>query len=45
MSKDSSLKEMLRRWRALREQGKPLSAEELSAGCPELVDVVRGEEG
>jgi serine/threonine-protein kinase len=41
MAKPSSVDELVLRWQELREEGQALSAEELCAGCPELLDDLR----
>ena len=41
MAESASLSELVLRWQELREQGRPVSAEELCAGCPELLDALR----
>jgi tetratricopeptide (TPR) repeat protein/serine/threonine protein kinase len=41
MAKEYSVSELLLRWQGLRDQGQIISAEELCAGCPELLDDLR----
>src|SRR4051812_18061761 len=41
MTHEEQVREILERWDALREQGKRLTAEELCADCPDLLDEVR----
>jgi serine/threonine-protein kinase len=41
MANPSGVNELVLRWQELREQGQPASAEELCAGCPELLDDLR----
>ena len=41
MAADDRLVDLLLQWEELREQGRPVSAEELCRDCPELLDEVR----
>jgi hypothetical protein len=41
MAADDRLTDLLLQWEELREQGRPVSAEELCRDCPELLDEVR----
>jgi serine/threonine-protein kinase len=43
MSREEKVQQFLARWDDLREQGQEVSAEELAAGSPELVDELKGQ--